>query len=225
MVQNRILLADDDEALRATLGELIARLGFGVVEACDGVAALELAMREELDFSILDYHMPGLTGLEVLKALRRNQERESLPCILLSAHADSKERQEALRNGAFRFLAKPITPDLLLDSIDALVEKHFLPGFGLDSWTFRRSSFTFGFSESFHDGESTRECGSRGLVGPIREGSGLPVPLSSLFSFFDPGPRKSNPPDGEPGVSDDETDSEVDSDEDRNPENGNDRII
>jgi len=164
MDQFRILLADDDDSLRETLSELLVRLGFRVVEAPDGPTAVELALTEPISFSILDFHMPGLSGLEVLKALRGGPEQNlPFPCILVSGEASLSQQQAALREGAFRFLKKPLHADLLFDSVEDLIQLHF-PGATI-SRTIRTTSFEL-------------------RIGNI-EKSGLPAPLSSLFPLLE----------------------------------------
>ncbi len=124
MAADRILIADDDEGLRQVLAEFLAHQGFDVLLAIDGTHAWELVGRESPRFSILDFHMPGLSGLEVLRRLAAAsaQPRKRLPCILMSAEASPQERREARRFGAFRFLQKPLSPEDLLRSIGDILE-------------------------------------------------------------------------------------------------------
>lgn len=179
MGKHPVLLADDDIALRETLGELFSRMGFRILEAADGISALRLARSEAPSFSLLDFHMPGLSGLEVIKALRQDSLRKAqgsslaagrLPCILMSADASQRERSQALGEGAFCVLRKPLNIESLFSSVTELMQ-HFI--LETDEHIFEKFSFSFEF-----------QCETR-IIGPIREeGSLLPAPLSSLPLFF-----------------------------------------
>ncbi len=118
-----VLLAEDDRLVRQALKELLQSEGLQIFEAASGLAALELIQHEKLAFSIMDVDMPGLTGIEVLRIVRR--EVGPLPCIFITGD-DSRQRQaEALEVGAFTLLSKPITPDLLRFSVKRLIEHFF----------------------------------------------------------------------------------------------------
>ena len=169
-----VAIADDDEGLRQVLAEFLAHQGFDVLLAVDGRHAFELVGRESPRFSILDFHMPGLSGLEVLRLLAKGSPRRErkLPCILMSAEASPEERREARRFGAFRFLEKPLHPEDLLRSIGDILE-----AFPTEGAPARRP---------FHP-----------LA--LYTGSGLPVPLDLLESLKrllegmdrrPPGPRR-----------------------------------
>lgn len=109
--RRRILLADDDEEVRLGTAELLASLGLVVLEADDGARALEVARREIIHAALLDFHMPGITGLDCLPLLRR--ERQGLPCIVYSGALTEGLEAMALRAGAFAVLRKPVEPQRL----------------------------------------------------------------------------------------------------------------
>ena len=126
----KILIADDNELLRQTLGEFFSLYGFRVLEAPDGSTALDLALNNHPFFSILDFHMPGMGGLQVLSALLsegfpclQEEGRPVLPCIMISAAATPEEVKGAFDTGAFRFLNKPFSPESLLAAVRALEER------------------------------------------------------------------------------------------------------
>lgn len=121
-----ILLADDDSAVRQSIRELLGRDGFtDVFEADTGLAALEILHREarRLAFSIMDVDMPGMSGIEVIRAVR--QAEAGLPCILVSGNASRDRQVQAMEVGAFSLLSKPIAPDLLRFSVHRLIEHHY----------------------------------------------------------------------------------------------------
>ncbi|PIE22263.1 MAG: hypothetical protein CSA62_13225 [Planctomycetota bacterium] len=179
MSQRRILIADDDDALRETLGEILARLGFQVLEAGDGAEALELMRTQHPELSILDLHMPRMTGIQVLEVwrrelLQRNSSEErgipeqlpnALPCILVSAEASPEEQCDALGLGAFRFLEKPFSVDQILGSLWELYRS--IPDMQIEglAWSAVRR------------GDGSAEV-SLSLVGPLpHDGDMLPQPL------------------------------------------------
>lgn len=151
----RILVADDDDGLRDALGELLARLGYQILHAADGHDALRQVRERDPLLSILDFHMPGLTGLEILQQLRPTRTGP-LPCILMSAEATPVERDEAIAVGAFGFFPKPFDIERLLACVYE-VHRTFGP-------------LTLG------------NLALSRLLGPPRsDASELPVPLDLLF--------------------------------------------
>jgi CheY-like chemotaxis protein len=110
---HRILIADDDRDFRHGVAELFALLPrrFEFLEAETGLEALGILRGTAIDLALLDMHMPGRTGLEVLAWLRR--ETRDVPCIFISGDATDVVRSEALREGARAVLKKPLEPQLL----------------------------------------------------------------------------------------------------------------
>jgi len=104
-LNRRILVADDDLELRAGVCDLLGAPGFEIVEAGRGDDALEIVRREPLDLAVLDYEMPGLTGIDVLKAVE--SELLEIPCILLSGLDIASMAMNAGARAVFR---KPVEP-------------------------------------------------------------------------------------------------------------------
>jgi len=115
-----ILIADDEPAIvdlvRFTLEDPQVRL----LEAPDGAAALECALRERPDVALLDVQMPYLTGLEVCRRLRALQECAHTRIVLLTAAAQAEDRRRGLAAGADHYLTKPFSPLALLTLIRSL---------------------------------------------------------------------------------------------------------
>lgn len=108
----RILVADDEDILRMLIVDTLEDLGFEMEEAENGEEALSRLENEKFDLVILDYMMPGKTGLEVLKALS-DQVKQDTAIIMLTAKAQDEDRQTALSEGASYFVAKPFSPQEL----------------------------------------------------------------------------------------------------------------
>ncbi|MBL8858858.1 MAG: response regulator [Planctomycetes bacterium] len=113
----RILIADDDRELRSCVVELLTQLPIRleILQAESGDEALTIIRRAGLHLALLDMHMPGQTGLEVLEALRR--ETLTVPCIVISGEASEAVRKQALIEGACAVLRKPLEPRLLRDEV------------------------------------------------------------------------------------------------------------
>ncbi len=117
----RVLLADDDLNVRSGVEELLSPLGLEIVRADNGSEAFEIARERlsDLHLLLLDLHMPGMTGLDVMTSLRDEAARalgpglRFPPCILYSAEASEELRSRALALGAWAFLRKPVVPHAL----------------------------------------------------------------------------------------------------------------
>ena len=104
----RILLVDDDEAVRKVLRRCLEALNYHCVEAEDGIAALACFTQEQpIDLVITDNHMPNMTGLELLKTLREKFPSPSLPIILHTGNITDTLQEQALHAGAYAVLGKP----------------------------------------------------------------------------------------------------------------------
>jgi two-component system, response regulator PdtaR len=87
----KVLIADDDQTIRALLTDMLVDLGHVVVAAANGAEAVELAAREQPDAVILDFLMPKLSGIDALKAMR--ERGLGMPAVLLTAISDSSMRE------------------------------------------------------------------------------------------------------------------------------------
>ncbi|MGB7346016.1 MAG: response regulator [Pirellulaceae bacterium] len=102
----RLLVTDDDNAFRTVLCEGLERRGFYVSQACDGDEAIEFLSQNEVHLALVDYHMPRVTGLEVMRHVR--QIGQSLPCVMMTAQLDDSLQQAAMQLNAYQVLAKPV---------------------------------------------------------------------------------------------------------------------
>lgn len=116
LIHPRMLITDDDAAVRETLRGVFEPRGFRTLLASDGQEALEIVEREPVHLMLLDMHMPRLTGLETLRRLR--EESKQLPCILISGGLDDGIIREAQDARAFSVLPKPIRVRELTASVN-----------------------------------------------------------------------------------------------------------
>jgi DNA-binding response OmpR family regulator len=121
-VRRKILLVEDDRTLRQALAFNLSREGYELVSAADGETALGIARAQALDLILLDVMLPGMSGIEVLRTLRR--EGRDTPVIILSAKGDEIDRVVGLKVGADDYIAKPFSRPELLARIEAVLRRN-----------------------------------------------------------------------------------------------------
>ena len=117
----RVLIADDDRAIRDALTRALGLEGYDVVQASDGNTALSLIESAKPDVAVLDVMMPNIDGLTVCRVLRA--ERNRLPVLMLTARTETPDRVAGLDAGADDYLAKPFDLDELLARLRALLRR------------------------------------------------------------------------------------------------------
>jgi two-component system response regulator HydG len=115
--QARILVIDDDESMRDSCRQALARKAGRVEVAGDGLTGLGILEKEAFDLVILDLKMPGLNGMEVLNRIK--QEYPEVVVVVITGYATVESAVEAMRHGAYDFLPKPFTPE----SLRAIIER------------------------------------------------------------------------------------------------------
>lgn len=116
-----ILVVDDDRNICRVLGEILGRVGFGVLTAFDVEAALPLMERRDLDLIITDLKMPGRSGMDLLEESRRLAPAK--PVIMVTAFADVEAAVAAMRKGAYDFIVKPFDEAELLKSVEKAISE------------------------------------------------------------------------------------------------------
>jgi DNA-binding response OmpR family regulator len=117
-----LLVADDDEDILMLVQLRLSRSGFEVIVARDGEEALRLARERHPDLAVLDWMMPKASGLDVLRAIRANDETADIPVVLLTARASETDIQEGLDAGAADYIAKPFSPQDLAARVQKILE-------------------------------------------------------------------------------------------------------
>jgi DNA-binding NtrC family response regulator len=101
----RVLIVDDEEEIRGILSHILEKEGFKVITAPDGQQAMEEICFDTPDAVLMDVHMPGLSGMEILKKIKAIDD--NLPIVLVTAYAETHQAVEAIKEGAYDYLAKP----------------------------------------------------------------------------------------------------------------------
>ncbi len=107
----KVLIVEDNVALNESLVFLIERLGVEALQAYDALEALEIIRGNEIDAVISDVTMPGMSGLALLREIKRF--KQELPVIIMSGRPEAGLAHKAMRDGALGFLAKPIDDKML----------------------------------------------------------------------------------------------------------------
>ena len=116
----RILIVDDAATVRLYHRNILEEAGYEVVEAVNGVEALERALQEHFDLYVVDVNMPKLDGYGFLRELR-NQNQPQVPAVMVSTEASDADRLRAYQAGANLYLLKPTKPEQLLAPIALLL--------------------------------------------------------------------------------------------------------
>ena len=117
----RILVADDDVDIRELVEFKLSTLGHDVVAVADGAAAIEACKAQRPDLAVLDVMMPGVSGLDAIRAIRADPALADLPVILLTARAQESDVETGFDSGADDYNKKPFSPRELDSRVQALL--------------------------------------------------------------------------------------------------------
>lgn len=114
----RVLIVDDDPAVRMVLQLAFERTDYAVEAAEDGEGALAVARERCPDLMLLDIGMPGMDGLEVCRRLKGDPATQGIKVVLLTARVEERDRQIGLAAGADGYLTKPFSPRAVIAHVD-----------------------------------------------------------------------------------------------------------
>ena len=118
----RFLVVDDFSTMRRIVKNFLNDLGYtSVEEADDGNTALPILKQGNIDFLVTDWNMPGMAGLELLKAVRSDPALAKMPVLLVTAEAKREQIVEAAQAGVNGYVVKPFTAETLKDKIEKIL--------------------------------------------------------------------------------------------------------
>lgn len=120
---NKVLVADDEASLRCLLQATLEGPELHVVQACCGADVLALTAEQDFEVIILDWMMPGMSGIEVLQRLRQQARTARTPVLMLTARGQAHDQEQAIRAGANGYLVKPFSPLELLERINSVIAR------------------------------------------------------------------------------------------------------
>lgn len=120
----KILVVDDFSTMRRIIKNLLRDLGFtNVDEADDGNTALPMLKTGKYNFLVTDWNMPGMTGIDLLKAVRSEDALKTLPVLMVTAEAKRDQIVAAAQAGVNGYVVKPFTAAVLKEKIDKIFER------------------------------------------------------------------------------------------------------
>ncbi len=112
-----LAVVDDDDDIRKLMVLRLSAAGYDVLEASDGAAGLELVRRCQPDLLVLDWMMPGMSGIEVCREVRADSTLAHTPILMVTSRATDADRLVGLAAGATSILTKPFATSALLDAV------------------------------------------------------------------------------------------------------------
>jgi len=118
----KILVVDDFSTMRRFIRNILDQLGYREVEeADDGDSALEKLRGTRFDLVIADWNMPRMNGLDLVKAIRADEELKTIPVLMVTAEASKENIIEAVKSGASGYVVKPFSSDVLKEKIEKVL--------------------------------------------------------------------------------------------------------
>lgn len=118
----RILVVDDFGTMRRIMKNILRQLGYtNIAEADDGTTALEVLQEGNFDLIISDWNMPKMSGLELLKTVRRDPVYGEIPFLMVTAEAQKQNVMDAVRAGVSSYVVKPFTAEAIADKLDKIL--------------------------------------------------------------------------------------------------------
>jgi len=119
----KILIIEDEKAVREMLCFTLKNDGFEILEAEDSNSALDALKENEIDLILLDWMLPGKQGIEISRLIRSSSEIKDIPIIMLTAKSDESDKVLGLESGADDYVTKPFSPKELVARIKALLRR------------------------------------------------------------------------------------------------------
>lgn len=116
------LIVDDSRAMRRIIGKILKEVHVEVHEAANGLEALDFlsSQGEEVDIVLIDWNMPQMNGVELVRELRAKRQFDDLPLMMVTSETNQDNIMEAIQAGANEYVMKPFTGDVLLEKFELL---------------------------------------------------------------------------------------------------------
>ena len=120
----KILIVDDFSTMRRIIKNLLRDLGFtNTLDADDGTTALPMLKTGKFDFLVTDWNMPGMQGIDLLRAVRQDPDLSTLPVMMVTAESKRDQIIEAAQAGVNGYIVKPFTAQVLKEKIEKIFER------------------------------------------------------------------------------------------------------
>jgi two-component system chemotaxis response regulator CheY len=120
----KVLVVDDFATMRRIVKGVLKQLGFSdIIEAENGISALDELKREKVGLIVSDWNMPKMTGLELLKAVKEDETLKSIPFIMVTAEGQKENVLEAVKAGVSNYIVKPFTPETFNEKLQKVFGK------------------------------------------------------------------------------------------------------
>jgi two-component system chemotaxis response regulator CheY len=117
----KVLVVDDMSTMRRIVRNILKQLGVGnVVEAENGSDALSKLKAEKFDFVVSDWNMPVISGIELLRKIRADEELKHIPVLMVTAEAQKENLVEAIQAGVSNYVVKPFTAEIIKEKLDKI---------------------------------------------------------------------------------------------------------
>ena len=123
MAAHKILIVEDEQAIREMIAFHLSRAGYETLEAADCRVARQLLADERPDLALIDWMLPDISGLELTRMLKRDKDYEDLAIIILTARAEERDKISGLDGGADDYITKPFSPRELISRIQAVLRR------------------------------------------------------------------------------------------------------
>jgi two-component system, cell cycle response regulator DivK len=119
--RKRILVVEDNQLSLALLKQLLGVRGYEILETSEGLEAIDIARDEQPDLILMDIGLPDICGLDATRLLKRDEQTKAIPIIAVTALATPEYEKKSLESGCDAYMAKPITLDNLLRTIESFL--------------------------------------------------------------------------------------------------------
>jgi two-component system chemotaxis response regulator CheY len=114
-------MVDDARSMRGLVAMTLTNAGYQVVEACDGVDALNKIGNQKVNIVVTDFNMPNMNGIELIKNLKADPQYRFLPIVVLTTESEDSKKQQGQMAGAKAWIVKPFKPETLLTVVKKII--------------------------------------------------------------------------------------------------------